>query len=357
MTATYRARLIYGLLTPWFIVIAQSVLADGMVVPQVFYPKVEIPNQQALIHFANGVERLVIETSFLGEGTNFAWVVPLPSAPEVKPVSEDFFSGLQQAFQPRLVHQVYSYYAGVLFFCGLVFLGWRSLRDEASWVADLPLCLVLGAGMGLMERNMVAGLVAAGLALATRISSRTPASLALLLLIGTAFDAGLMFIPSPVQLGLIQTLGGSNSATETDGIPGVSVLSVQRAGAGASWQRLPESGSPSSCCCRKSKWLPIQPARARKAGLADPTSQLRPSQRSRHAKVGSALIRWKPLYLRGTALRLETRFPSHNQPLAPLLGIIGLRMRSHPTDPPSVPELMRINLFRLRRRPSAEVGA
>ena len=230
MSANYRSRLMQSLLVLWFVLAARSVLADGMVVPQVFYPKVEIPNQQALIHFANRVERLVIETSFLGEGTNFAWVVPLPSIPEVKPVSEGFFSVLQQAFQPQLVHRVHPDYVGVLFFCGLVFLGWHSLRDEASWVADLPLCLVLGAGMGLMERSMVAGLVAAGLALATRLFSRTPSSLALLLLIGTAFDAGLMFIPSPVHLGLIQTMGGSASATETDGIAGVSVLSIQHAG-------------------------------------------------------------------------------------------------------------------------------
>ena len=100
-----------------------------MVVPEVFFPKVEIPNQRALINFSHGVERLVIETSFLGQGTNFAWVVPLPSVPEVKPVSESLFSGLRQAFQPRLIHRVHPYYAGVLFVCGLVFLGGRSLKD------------------------------------------------------------------------------------------------------------------------------------------------------------------------------------------------------------------------------------
>src|SRR5512136_27353 len=111
---------------------ATPVFADGKVFAEFFYPKVEIPNQQALIHFSGGVERLVIETSFLGQGTNFAWVVPLPSEPEVKPVSEGFFSGLQQAFQPKLIHKVNPYYTGVLFVCGLVFLGARSLRDEVS---------------------------------------------------------------------------------------------------------------------------------------------------------------------------------------------------------------------------------
>ncbi|HWH72236.1 MAG TPA: hypothetical protein VNT26_22935, partial [Candidatus Sulfotelmatobacter sp.] len=77
-------RLIRGVLAFFIFVCAtMSVRADGMVVPEVFYPKVEIPNQQALIHFADGIEQLVIETAFLGEGTNFAWVVPLPAAPEV----------------------------------------------------------------------------------------------------------------------------------------------------------------------------------------------------------------------------------------------------------------------------------
>jgi hypothetical protein len=69
-----------------------TALADGMVFsePEV-HAKIEIPNQQALIQFADGVEELVIETSFLAEGTNFAWVVPLPSVPEIEPVSDSFF--------------------------------------------------------------------------------------------------------------------------------------------------------------------------------------------------------------------------------------------------------------------------
>ena len=226
----YRAQLMAGALALCGLVSTATVLADGMVVPQVFYPKVEIPNQQALIHFSNGMERLVIETSFLGEGTNFAWVVPLPSAPEVKPVSETFFTGLQQAFQPRLTHRVRPYFAGVLLLCGWTFLGWRSLRDEVSWVVDLPLCLLLSAGAGVMGRGVFFALLAGGLTLCLRLFSRTPASLALLLLIGTGFDALLIFPPFSMGLGLIQTLGGSDPGTKAEAVAGVSVLFVQRAG-------------------------------------------------------------------------------------------------------------------------------
>jgi len=225
-----RLRLIRIILALCVVFATRSALADGMVVPEVFFPKVEIPNQQAFIHAADGIERLVIETSFLGEGTNFAWVVPLPSAPEVKPVSEGFFINLRQAFQPRLMHQVHPYYAGILFFCGLAFLGWRAMRDEVSWVADLPLCLLLGVGAGFMGKSMYPGFLGGALALCTRLFGRTPAIVALFLLIGTSFDAVLTFVPPPDRWGLINTLGGSDLGTEEARFPGVTVISVQRAG-------------------------------------------------------------------------------------------------------------------------------
>lgn len=79
-----------------------------------------MPDQQALIHFKDGVETLVIETRFTGTAANFAWVVPLPTAPEVTPATRGLFKTLRAMHQPRIVanHQ------------GL----------EALWVA---LCIVL----------------------------------------------------------------------------------------------------------------------------------------------------------------------------------------------------------------------
>src|SRR5215471_14634131 len=82
---------------------ADAAFGDGMVMTERVYPKALLPNQRALLHFANGKETLVIETTFLAEGTNFAWVVPLPSAPEIKPVSQDLFNGLARMFTPALV--------------------------------------------------------------------------------------------------------------------------------------------------------------------------------------------------------------------------------------------------------------
>jgi hypothetical protein len=52
-------------------------LADGKVFAQAQAdPVVLIPDQQALIYFEDGIERLIIETSLLGSGTSFAWVFP-----------------------------------------------------------------------------------------------------------------------------------------------------------------------------------------------------------------------------------------------------------------------------------------
>jgi hypothetical protein len=207
---------------------AMTALADGMVFsePEV-HAKVEIPNQQALIQFADGVEELVIETSFLGEGTNFAWVVPLPSVPEIEPVSENFFPGLQQVFQPRLIHDVHRYYIGFLFVYGLAFLAWRSFKDEVSWINDLPVCALLAAGAWFFGKNLLFGLVVFGFVLYVRILTRSAANLTLVLLVGMALAGSFTFLSNSESFGLIQTLG---SGADEQTVLGVDVVSIQHAG-------------------------------------------------------------------------------------------------------------------------------
>jgi hypothetical protein len=107
----------------WLFFLASPVtaFADGMVIPPVAFPaQVTIPDQRALIHFTNGVERLVIETRFTGEGTNFAWVVPLPSQPVVEEASTGVFPTLQYLFRLRIVHSIRYYYPEILLLLLLV---------------------------------------------------------------------------------------------------------------------------------------------------------------------------------------------------------------------------------------------
>jgi Uncharacterized protein conserved in bacteria (DUF2330) len=93
-----------------------AVWADGMVIPPMAFPaNVTIPDQQALICYSNGVERLVIETRFTGSGTNFAWVVPLPSQPMIEPATTGLFPTLEYMFQPEIIHTVTHYYESILF--------------------------------------------------------------------------------------------------------------------------------------------------------------------------------------------------------------------------------------------------
>ncbi len=88
-----------------------SCWADGIVIPPTALPvTVRIPDQRALIQFASGVERLVVETRFTGAGTNFAWVVPLPSPPVIEEASTGLFPTLQCLFQPRLRHEMPRYF-------------------------------------------------------------------------------------------------------------------------------------------------------------------------------------------------------------------------------------------------------
>jgi len=214
----------------WLCASVASVFADGMVVPQVYSQKVEIPDQQALICYAPGVERLVIETSFQGDGTNFAWVVPLPSPPGIKPVSESFFDGLRGMFRPKLIHPVHPYFIWILFVWGVGFLGWRSSKDETSVAADLPLCLLLTVGAGIATKSAFLAVLVLCLAVCSRLFARTPAVFAMLTLVGIVFGALLVFPPGPTMWGFVQTLGENSELSAAQADDAVRVISVQQAG-------------------------------------------------------------------------------------------------------------------------------
>ena len=119
-----------------------AALADGMVIPTIAFPaKVTIPDQRALIHFTNGVERLVIETRFTGAGTNFAWVVPFPSPPVIEEATTGLFPTLQYLFRPEIVHDVPRYYIGILLVLGFVYLLWRG--SQSVWNAFVAATFIL----------------------------------------------------------------------------------------------------------------------------------------------------------------------------------------------------------------------
>jgi len=203
---------------------------DGKVFKQIYAAAVQTPDQQALIHFADDIEHLVIETTVAGAGTNFAWIVPLPAAPEIRPVSEDFFAHVQRAFRSRLIHEVHPYYLAVFFLSGLAYLGWRSLKDEVAWVTDLPLCGLLAGLAYYLGNSIVYGIGTLAFAIYVRTLTHSPKNFSLALLVGVALTAWITIVPSFESFGLIDYLGADNASKEVQEVAGVKVLSVQRAG-------------------------------------------------------------------------------------------------------------------------------
>ena len=122
----------------WFLVALPGAYGDGCFIPPTALAKVQIPDQRALIHFDAGTETLVIDTSFKGEGTNFAWVVPVPAAPKVEIATTGLFPTLQTIFQPDVMHNVPQLYWFVIIAGVVAFpLLWKLRRRERGWLVEV----------------------------------------------------------------------------------------------------------------------------------------------------------------------------------------------------------------------------
>lgn len=81
---------------------AARALGDGKMFSVPTAVPATIPDQSALIVWRDGVETLVIETSFEGGGKELAWVVPTPAIPTVEATTPGLFSTLRSVFLPRI---------------------------------------------------------------------------------------------------------------------------------------------------------------------------------------------------------------------------------------------------------------
>jgi hypothetical protein len=145
-----------------------TALADGKVFTTAVAAPVTTPDQRAMLQFSNGVERLVIETSFVGQGTNFAWVVPLPSAPKVEAVSTNFFGYLNASFQPHLITEAAPWWGlflwiGFIVSSGIVFTRLKGPNRLLRWFAInfafffFVLFLPASASLGVKARSLSIG--------------------------------------------------------------------------------------------------------------------------------------------------------------------------------------------------------
>lgn len=137
----------------WIVILSVALIgsfdarADGKVFSQSIVPTT-IPDQRAMLHYADGRETLVIETSFKGSGTNFGWVIPFPAEPLIEKVSLEFFPILNHSFQPRLetgesqMWIVFAVLGGIA--SGSIAIYRRHRKSALVWLGWLVLsCLVL----------------------------------------------------------------------------------------------------------------------------------------------------------------------------------------------------------------------
>jgi hypothetical protein len=115
-----------------------SLFADGGVYRHktALAANVTIPDQRALLCWSNGVEQLAIDTHFMADGTNFAWVVPLPSEPKITEATTGLFNTLDYIFRPPIVHEVFPFYSILLFCTGVAYLLLSVRRNSEPRTSD-----------------------------------------------------------------------------------------------------------------------------------------------------------------------------------------------------------------------------
>jgi hypothetical protein len=145
-----------------FLVVGTSLArADGKVFAPVLIPQqVEMPDQRALLAWENGVETLVIESAFVGKGTDFAWVVPLPSKPEVFPATRGTLPAAVTLMQPVVAEPLsgawgMAYVPGVIGMLALI-LGWSTTGKIVRVVVILVIIAIFALVMfGITESEIV----------------------------------------------------------------------------------------------------------------------------------------------------------------------------------------------------------
>lgn len=126
----------------WF---AHTCAADGKVWGTA---DTTMPAQQAIIQFSEGKQVMVIETSFEGEGTNFAWVIPVPSEPVVEEVPGWVFDALVNSYSLKVTRVKPDQFFAIIIGGGwlvFVLLGSRRFRrrDGANVLATIVALMLL----------------------------------------------------------------------------------------------------------------------------------------------------------------------------------------------------------------------
>ena len=96
-------------------------MADGMYFPEVAYPAMPtIPMQRALIVHRDGVETLIVESTFKSDSPGVGWVLPLPAEPTKFEVADSgILTTLAVCLGPEVIHDLrdYLWWAAFVYGC------------------------------------------------------------------------------------------------------------------------------------------------------------------------------------------------------------------------------------------------
>lgn len=97
---------------------AAAAWADGKYWPEPAYPATpRIPLQRALIVFDNGIETLIVESSFESQSPSVGWVLPLPAEPTNLAAGDPgMLTSLSMSLRPDIVHDLHNW---IVLFLGI----------------------------------------------------------------------------------------------------------------------------------------------------------------------------------------------------------------------------------------------
>jgi hypothetical protein len=84
-----------------FVLFPTQAFADGMIIPKPSY-YIDESGQKAVIWHDGKRETLILSTSFSGNAEDFAWVIPVPSKPEVTYSKDELFTSLEDYTRPKV---------------------------------------------------------------------------------------------------------------------------------------------------------------------------------------------------------------------------------------------------------------
>ena len=79
-----------------------TAFADGCYIPKLATGNIAEPDQSAVVAYQNGKEQLILQVGYKGDVSEFAWLVPTPSKPEVEEAADFIFETLRDLTLPRL---------------------------------------------------------------------------------------------------------------------------------------------------------------------------------------------------------------------------------------------------------------